>query len=69
MTATPAVRALIRENKAHQVYSIIQTSGKLGMRTMNQTLADLVRTGQVTFDTAISFTSEPEELKRIMQST
>ena len=35
MVANPAIRSLIREDKAHQIYSVIQTSGKIGMKTMN----------------------------------
>ena len=44
MLATPAIRALIRDGKSHQIYSQIQTGGRMGMRTMTQSLAELVRT-------------------------
>ncbi len=64
MIANSAVRSLIREDKAHQIYSIIQTGGKLGMRTMNQSLFDLYRAGLVSYDEAMSRTSDPEDLKR-----
>jgi twitching motility protein PilT len=67
LLATPAVRALIRDDKVHQVYSIMQTGGKLGMRTMNAALYDLVRTNAVTFEEAMSSTSDPEDLKRLFQ--
>lgn len=67
MTATPAVRALIREDKTHQLMSIIQTGGKYGMRTMNQALFDLYRTHQITFDEALGHSGDPEDLKRLMQ--
>ena len=43
---TPAVRNLIREGKTHQIYSAIQTSGSIGMQTMDAHLAQLVRIGQ-----------------------
>ena len=43
---TPAVRNLIREGKTHQIYSAIQTSGSIGMQTMDAHLAQLVRAGQ-----------------------
>ena len=69
MVATPAVKALIREDKVHQLMSIIQTGGRFGMRTMNQSLHDLYRTHQVTYDEAMSYSSDPEDLKRIMQKT
>jgi twitching motility protein PilT len=64
MIANSAVRSLIREDKAHQIYSIIQTGGKLGMRTMNQSLFDLYRAGLISYDEAMSRTTDPEDLKR-----
>jgi twitching motility protein PilT len=66
LRATPAVRALIRENKAHQIYSVIQTSGNLGMKTMNQSLAELAKTKQISFENALSYSSDPDELRRLM---
>ena len=67
MIATAAVRSLIREDKAHQLMSIIQTGGKYGMRTMNQSLFDLYRSHDITYDEALSDSTDPEDLKRIMQ--
>jgi twitching motility protein PilT len=67
MLCTPAVRALIRDDKVHQVYSLMQTGGKLGMRTMNQALYELVRANTVTFEEAVQSTSDPEDLKRLFQ--
>jgi len=67
MIATPAVKALIREDKAHQLMSIIQTGGKFGMRTMNQGLCDLYRAHEITYDEAISHSSDPDDLKRLLQ--
>jgi len=66
MLSNPAVRALIREDKAHQIYSIIQTGGKVGMATMNQSLSNLVKGGQISMEEAITRTSDPEDLKRLM---
>lgn len=43
MIGTPAIRNLIRENKVAQMYSSIQTGQNLGMQTLDQCLADLVR--------------------------
>ncbi|MFH0945889.1 MAG: type IV pilus twitching motility protein PilT [Planctomycetota bacterium] len=60
------VRALIRDDKAHQIYSIIQTSKKLGMMTMNASLAELVLAGQITSEDAMARSSEPDELKRLI---
>jgi twitching motility protein PilT len=43
MIGTPAIRNLIREGKVAQMYSTIQTSGNVGMQTLDQNLADLVK--------------------------
>jgi twitching motility protein PilT len=67
LIATSAVRALVRDDKAHQVYSLIQTGGKVGMRTMNQSLFELYRTNQITFDDALSRSTDPDDLKRLFQ--
>jgi twitching motility protein PilT len=66
MLATPAIRSLIRDDKAHQIYSVIQTSGKLGMCTSNQGLAELVRAHKITKDEALAHSTDPEELKRLL---
>ncbi len=63
------VRALIRDDKAHQIYSIIQTSKKLGMQTMNASLAELVLSNQVTSEDALSRSSDPEELRRLIHKS
>lgn len=64
MLANSAVRALIRDDKAHQIYSIIQTGGKLGMQTMNQCLGDLVRQNLITYEQAEQRSSDTEDLRR-----
>ena len=69
MVANSAVRALIRDDKAHQIYSIIQTGAALGMRTMNQSLQELYKRGQVPYETALARSPDPEELKRIFQKS
>lgn len=67
MMATPAIRSLIRDDKAHQIYSVIQTSGRMGMKTANQALFDLYRARKVTYDETMSRSTDPEDLKRMMQ--
>lgn len=67
LLATPAVRALVRDDKAHQLTSLLQTGGKIGMRTMNQTLHELYRTRKITYEEAMSRSTDTEELKRISQ--
>jgi twitching motility protein PilT len=69
MIVNPAIRALIRDNKAHQIYSIIQTSRKAGMRTMNQALSDLYRGNHISFEEALCHSGDPAELERLLRST
>jgi twitching motility protein PilT len=60
------VRNLIREGKSHQIYSAIQTSGAVGMQTMDAALAQLARQGRITRQLAEQRASVPEELKRLL---
>ena len=66
LVPTPAVRNLIREGKTHQIYSALQTSGSVGMQTMDGHLAQLVRMGKITNSIAEQRASIPEELKRLL---
>jgi twitching motility protein PilT len=68
MIASSAIRNLIRENKAHQITSIIQTSADIGMQTMDQALRDLYQQGLITYETAMARAMNPEELKKLMYS-
>jgi twitching motility protein PilT len=61
----PAIRSLIREAKIHQLYSVIQTSQKEGMRTMNQALFELTKKGLISYEEASARTMDQEELKRL----
>ncbi len=63
---TPAIRNLIREGKTHQIYAALQTSGGVGMQTMDADLARLVRTGKVTRSLAEQRASVQEELSRLL---
>jgi twitching motility protein PilT len=62
LVATPAVRALIREDKTHQIRNAIQTGHALGMRTMNQSLLELVAQGNIGMQTAAEYSPDPERL-------
>jgi twitching motility protein PilT len=66
LVPTPAVRNLIREGKTHQIYSAIQTSGSVGMQTMDANLVQLVRMGKITRSLAEQRSAVPEELKRLL---
>ena len=52
MMGTPAIRNLIREDKVAQMYSAIQTGGSMGMQTLDMCLADLVKKGLITRESA-----------------
>ena len=61
-----AVRNLIREDKTHQIYSIMQTGmEKYGMQTLNQSLAGLFRKREITLETALSISSNVDELREL----
>jgi twitching motility protein PilT len=68
MLATSAIRALIRDGKAHQIYSQIQTGGRLGMKTMSQSLAELVRSNRVAMQVAEQSISDPSELRTLVRA-
>jgi twitching motility protein PilT len=65
LVPTPAIRNLIREDKIHQIYSQMQIGqDKTGMMTMNQTIKKHVDTGLIDTDTAMSYSTAPEELAK-----
>lgn len=67
MVVTPAISNLIREMKTEQIYLSIQTGMKFGMQTMNQALYDLYVKKKITYNTAIEASTDPEELKKLLQ--
>jgi twitching motility protein PilT len=65
---SPAIRNLIREDKLHQVYSMMQTGqAQYGMQTMNQALADLVSQKVIACELATELTTFPEELTKLLE--
>ncbi|MBM0740444.1 type IV pilus twitching motility protein PilT [Phormidium sp. CLA17] len=66
MIITPAISNLIREGKTAQIYSAIQTGGKLGMQTLETVLANQYKQNIITFEAAMSKTSRPDELQRLI---
>jgi twitching motility protein PilT len=66
MTATPAMRAIIRDDKVHQIYSTIQAGQKFGMRTMNMSLAELYHNRKITIGDAIARSGNVDELNDII---
>lgn len=67
LVVTPAIRNLIREMKIEQIYLSMQTGGKFGMQTMNQSLFELYSRRQVPFQTALEASTDQDDLKRLMQ--
>lgn len=63
MIANSAIRNLIREAKAHQMVSIIQTQTGIGMQTMDQSLRDLYHKGDITYDDAMARSHNAAELE------
>src|SRR3954469_16522328 len=68
LVPTAGVRNLIREGKTHQIYSLMQTGGEHGMQTMDSSLAGLVNAGKITMATAESRSSQPAEMRKLVQS-
>jgi twitching motility protein PilT len=66
MICTPAIRALIRDDKIHQVYSLMQAGQKYGMRTMNQSLAELYLKHKITLGDAMGRSSNMQELNELL---
>ncbi len=66
MIATPAIRNLIRENKTHQINSMIQTSGAVGMTTMDQCLRDIYLKGLATLEDCMARAVNVDELKKMI---
>ena len=68
LVPNPAIRNLIREDKIHQIYSMMQTGQtKFGMQTMNQSLYELYSKGFITYEDAVGRSSVPDELITMIQ--
>ncbi|MBU2063724.1 MAG: PilT/PilU family type 4a pilus ATPase [Candidatus Omnitrophica bacterium] len=67
MTVMPAIQNLIRENQIHQIYSLVQTGRKYGMKTMNQSLSELVEKGKISYAEALKHTLDEEELNALVR--
>ena len=67
MVANSAIRSLIRDGKTHQIDTAIQTGADQGMQTMDRTLAKLVQTGVITYDSAREFAVDVNEFNRLVK--
>src|SRR5918992_4112772 len=66
MICTPAVRACIRDDKVHQIYSIMQAGKKHGMQTLNDSLKELYLQREVTLEEALKRSSDPSEFLQLV---
>jgi twitching motility protein PilT len=68
MVPNPAIRNLIREDKVHQIYSMMQTGqDKYGMQTFNQALATLYHKRQISLEIAMQRSSNQDELRELIE--
>ncbi|HEX6944171.1 MAG TPA: type IV pilus twitching motility protein PilT [Gemmatimonadaceae bacterium] len=66
LVITPAMRALIRDDKVHQIYSLMQSGKKFGMQTLNDALYQLYISREVTEDECLRVSSDPNEFLRMI---
>jgi twitching motility protein PilT len=68
LVPNPAIRNLIREDKVHQIYSMMQTGqAKFGMQTMNQSLYELYTKGFLSYEDAVGRSTIPDEIIQMIQ--
>lgn len=66
LVATPAIANLIREKRSHEIQTVIETGAEEGMIDMNRSLADLVRSGEVSVESAYARSWNPKTLERLL---
>ncbi len=66
LVVTPAIRALIRDDKVHQIYSLMQSGKKFGMQTLNDSLYQLYVSRQVSADECVRASSDANEFLRMI---
>jgi len=66
LIATSGIRALIRDQKEEQIPISVQTGAKYGMQTMNASLVDLYKRGRITYQQALTASSDIEDIKRLL---
>src|SRR5215212_4045329 len=66
LVVTPAIRALIRDDKIHQIYSLMQSGKKYGMQTLNDALYQLYMSREVTDEECLRVSGDPNEFLRMI---
>jgi twitching motility protein PilT len=64
MHMNTAIRSMIRDSKSHQIDNAIASGAAEGMVSMDQSILELYRTGQITLETALDYSDNPEQLRR-----
>ena len=67
MIVNPAVRNIIRENKVHELDMVIETSSEAGMISLNRSLVDLVRRGEISVESAMLHSSNPKDMESFLR--
>jgi len=66
LVVTPAIRALIRDDKIHQIYSLMQSGKKYGMQTLNDALYQLYMSREVSDEECLRVSGDPNEFLRMI---
>jgi twitching motility protein PilT len=66
LVVTPAIRALIRDDKVHQIYSSMQSGKKFGMQTLNDALYQLYMNREVAAEECLRVSGDPVEFQRMI---
>ena len=66
LVVTPAIRALIRDDKTHQIYSLMQSGKKYGMQTLNDALYQLYMSREVSDEECLRVSGDPNEFLRMI---
>ena len=69
MYATGAIRSLIRDNKNHQIDSVIQSGSREGMVSMDQAVMELYRSGRITREVALEYAEDPRQMQRLLDNS
>lgn len=69
MHATGAIRSLIRDNKNHQIDSMIQSGSREGMVSMDQAVLELYRSGRITREVALEYAEDPRQMQRLLDNS
>lgn len=68
LTSTPPIQSLIKEGSLYQINNIIQTSREEGMVSLDWSLAELIKTNQISLDDALKNASDPQQLKYMLRA-